>query len=540
MRIRFGPQDGAQRRSSDKDRGYEPVRTLGGNKILGLAIGERSMVACELVRAGRNTQATRLAEFEFPAGVSADNPAALGKALGQFLQEKRFSVRRATIGLPLRWAVVKQKEVPPADPSVVAGLLLLQAETEFALEPQDLVFEYAGQSDPAASRTVLLLAVQRRRVDAVVAMAEAAGLTVDAVTLSTVALAAETARRLDHGGAVLHVAPGFAELAIHHGGQPRVLRHLRSPSGIVAGSSGPTARALDATSALGEMTAAGGASGAMASPDLASRAQDAVVAFTPELRQVLSLVPQNGTAAPTEMVVWDGLGLGDAPRRWADTLHVAVREQSLDSLGITLAPDANADDDATAGGGRFAAAVSLALEGLRGSVSTDLLHSRLVPPKSARVGRRSVWAAVLGVTFAAAIVFALFDLSAARSDVADMKTRLKDLQPQIAEATASIERTTFALRWTSTEPQSLALLRDVTMAFPEGGGVWATSLSLAPDGRVTLSGRATSDEAPLTLLKRLRDSKTFIDVQLGGTQPAGRGSSEVAFTINFRYPGVSQ
>lgn len=508
--------------------------------MLGLAVGERSVLACELVRAGRNTQATRLAEFEFPADVSAADPAALGKALGEFLREKRFSGRRAVIGLPLRWAVVKQKDVPPANPSAVAGMLLLQAETEFALEPQDLVFEYAGQSDPAAARTVLLLAVHRRRVDAVVAMAQAAGLAVDAVTLSTVALASETARRLDHGGAVLHVAPGVAEFAIHHGGQPRVLRHLRSPSATVAASSGPSATALGGPSAIGGIPAAGGASETLAPPDFASRTTDAVVAFTPELRQVLSLVPQNGTAAPTEMVVWDGLGLGDAPRRWADTLHVAVREQSLDALGITVAPDANADGNAAPGGGRFAAAVSLALEGLRGDVATDLLHSRLVPKKPARVGRRSVWAAVLGVTFAAAIVFALFDLSGGRSDVADMKARLKDIQPQIAEATASIERTTFALRWTSTEPQSLALLRDVTMAFPEGGRVWATSLSLAPDGRVTLSGRATGDEAPLALLKRLRDGGKFTDVQLGGTQPAGRGSNEVAFTINFRYPGVSQ
>ena len=104
---------------------------------------------------------------------------------------------------------------------------------------------------------------------------------------------------------------------------------------------------------------------------------------------------------------------------------------------------------------------------------------------------------------------------------------------------AAIERTTFAQRWTTTEPQALALLHDVTLAFPEGGRIWATNLTLLPDGRVSLSGRATNDEAPLALLKRLRDSKKFSDVQLGGTQPAGRGSTETAFTINFRYPGIA-
>ena len=512
------------------------MRALGGNKVLGLALGERGVLACELVRAGRGARATRLAEFEFPAGLSPDNPAELGKALGEFLRDRRFSARRAVVGLPLRWAVVKPKEVPPAAPSAVAGLLLLQAEREFALEPQDLIFEYAGQSDASAARTVLLLAVQRKRVEAVVAVAEAAGLGVEAVTLSAVALASETGRQFSHGGAVLHVAPGIAELTINHEGQPRALRHLRAPAAAGTVTPGGTATAASPVSAGAVPAAAERTSGEL------PRMNDAATALTPELRQVLSLVPQNGSTAPTELAVWDGVGLGDGPRHWGDLLHVTVREQSIESLGVTVAPDA-AGDGAGAGapsaGGRFAPAVALALEGLAGRPETDLLHSRLVARKPARVGRWTVWAVILGVTIAGAIAFALFDLAARRRDVAEMKAHLKKIDPQLKEAVASIERTTFAQRWTGTEPQALALMRDVTVAFPEGGRVWATSLTLLPDGRVTLGGRATSEDAALALLKRLSEGGKFADVQLGGTQPAGRGSEDRAFTINFRYPGIS-
>ena len=515
---------------------------IGGNKVVGLAVGERGVLACELVRAGRGTTVTRLAEFEFPPGASPDAPAELGKALGEFLRGRKFSARRAVVGLPLRWAVVKPKEVPPVAPAAVGGLLLLQAEREFALEPQDLVFEYAGESDPSAARTLLLLAVQRRRVESVVAMAQAAGLSVDAVTLSAVALAAETGRSLEHGGAVLHVAPGVAELAVHHGGQPRVLRHLRSPTPVSTAASAavPMATPVEAPGGGGVGDAASGEPG---------RLNDAGAALTPELRQVLSLVPQNGTVAPTELVVWDGVGLGDAPRRWGDTLNVAVRQQSLDALGVTVSADAGDGTGAAApkGGGRYAAAVALALEGLRaGGTATDLLHSRLVPKKERRVGRRSVWAAVLGVTFVSATTFAMFDLSAQRREVAARKKDLEDRQPQLKEARAAIERTTFAQRWTNTDTKTLDLMRDITLAYPEGGRVWATSLTLLPDGRVTLSGRAGTDAEPLALLKRLRDigneSKPpkFQDVQLGGTQPAGRGTNEVAFTINFRYGAAAQ
>jgi Tfp pilus assembly protein PilN len=501
---------------------------LGGNKVLGLAVGERGVLACELARAGRGQQVTRLAEFEYPAGTSPDGGADVGKALGEFLRSRRFSAKRTVIGLPLRWAVVKPKEVPPVAPSAVPSMLLLQAEREFALEPQDLVFEYAGESDPAAARTLLLLAVHRKRVDAVVAMAEAAGLSVEGVTLSAVALAAETGRQLAHGGAVLHVAPGVAELAIHHGGQPRALRHLRAPAAAGAGPAVPMATPADGAAPL-----AGAEAGAES-----SRLSDAATVLTPELRQVLSLMPQNGSAAPTELVVWDGVGLGDATGRWADLLHVDVRAQSIDSLGVTVAGDAG---DGAAGGGRYAAAVALALEGLRtGGVVTDLLHSRLVPKKQSRVGRWTVWAAVLGVTFVGAIAFAMYDLAAQRREVADAKARLDALQPQVKEAQAAIDRTTFAQRWTGTEPKALALLRDVTQAFPEGGRVWATSLVLQPDGRVTLSGRATSDQAPGDLYARLRASKKFTDVQLGNTGGASQrgGGNETQFTITFRYPGI--
>jgi hypothetical protein len=145
----------------------------------------------------------------------------------------------------------------------------------------------------------------------------------------------------------------------------------------------------------------------------------------------------------------------------------------------------------------------------------------------------------MGVTFAAAIAFAVFDLSSQRREVAEIKQSLKERKPDLENAKASIDRITFAQRWTGTDPRALALLRDVTLAFPEGGRVWATGLVLQPDGRVTLTCRAANDEVPLALLKRLRESRKFADVQLGGTQPAGRGTSEVAFTINFRYPGIS-
>ena len=70
------------------------MKGFGGNKVLGLAVGERGVLACELSRAGRGYRADRMAEFVYPPSVSADDPASLGPALREFLKGQRFGVKR--------------------------------------------------------------------------------------------------------------------------------------------------------------------------------------------------------------------------------------------------------------------------------------------------------------------------------------------------------------------------------------------------------------------------------------------------------------
>src|SRR5437870_6156902 len=199
-------------------------------------------------------------------------------------------------------------------------------------------------------------------------MAEAAGLTVEAVTLSAVALAEATARGNNGEGAVLHVGSGAAELTVQHRGHPRVLRHMRAPVGASTGGAA-TGGAVSTTDAPAD------------APPGTAPPRDPAAALTLELRQVLSLMPQNGTAGSGELVLWDGVGLGDAPRAWADALGVSVREQSLDSLGVTEATNGTSAP-VGGGGGRFAPAAALGLLALEGgAVVPDLLNSRLVERK---------------------------------------------------------------------------------------------------------------------------------------------------------------
>jgi len=89
------------------------LKPLRLNKVIGLSISERSLLAAEVV-AGEKPEVKRLAEFVYPDGISPNQPAELGTALGAFLRENDFTAKSAVVGLPARWLVVKAKEVPPA------------------------------------------------------------------------------------------------------------------------------------------------------------------------------------------------------------------------------------------------------------------------------------------------------------------------------------------------------------------------------------------------------------------------------------------
>src|SRR5579862_9259930 len=94
------------------------------------------------VTGGEKPQVNRLSEMVYPEGVTLAQPVELGTALGKFLKEQNYVSRSAVIGIPVRWIVVKPKEVPPADVKTLAPLLRLQAEAEFSLELKDLVYDF--------------------------------------------------------------------------------------------------------------------------------------------------------------------------------------------------------------------------------------------------------------------------------------------------------------------------------------------------------------------------------------------------------------
>lgn len=480
------------------------MKALRHNKAVGLAIGERSLLAVEMT-AGEPPQARHLVEFIYPPEVSLDQPAELGQALGAFLRENHFSTKAAVIGLPARWLVVKTKEVPPADASTLADLLRLQAEGEFSAELKELTYDYVAGPRENGAASVLLIATQRKYVDGVVALCEAAKLEAVAVTSSAVALGTATGRALAKTSLVLTVSPSGAELTAQSGESLSAIRHLRGPS-----------------------------------PDRP---------FIGELRRALSTAVSNGS--PRELVLWDDSDL-DAEALGKD-LGFNVRSGDLPALGVgTTAAAKNGD------GRKFAAAVALGLAGIgQGRPLVDFLHSRLAPVKRQLIPRWAwaVAAAVILVIGGAAYAYSYLQQQQTSLDA--IQKQLADAKSEITTATAFVSKVSFASAWHGGSPRYLACLRDLTTAIPEDGQTYATSVIIRetakpPTGSSTSNSNVAPKANEIPTLSGLMYGKTsdqqrvqgiidrmnrmpavFKDVKLGGSD-AGRGH-EVSFSISFTY-----
>jgi hypothetical protein len=483
----------------------KPVRQ---KKVLGIAMGERSLLAAEVVAGADRPQVARLAEMVYPDGISLFQPTELAKAVAHFLKDNHFVSRSAVIGIPLKWLVVKSKEVPPTDDATVAQLLRLEAEAEFSTELKDLVYDFAG--DPVAggaSRTVLLTATPKKYIDAIESLCDAARLGLLAITPSAMALGAMTGSSLEREVLVLAVGSGGSELSSQRRSSATAIHSLRS-----AASQAP---------------------------------------FISELRRAVSTVP--AADGPREMVLWDDAGL-DAGRL-GEQLGVNVRAGELSAFGI----DAGAAG-VNGQGAKYAAAVALALSAMgETGPAIDFLHSRLAPPRQHRIPRWAYLAAAAVVLLIILGIYAYSDLANQQQLVNDKNAQIAREQSQVDAARDFVSKESLAEYWHAGDPRYMACLRDLDEVIPEDGQTYATSLDIkaqtpplsslgsqssavptpsADDERilfVALQGHTGNVESVTALADRMnRDPARFKNVKIGPETKVPR-TQEWLFSITYGY-----
>jgi len=484
-------------------------------KVLGIAIGERSLLAAEIIAADDRPQVKRLAELIYPEGITFSQPAELGKLLAHFLKDNQFVSRSAVIGIPLKWIVVKPKDVPPADDATIAQLLRLEAEAEFSTELKDLVYDFTGGAEGQAlrraategGRSVLLTATPKKYIDSIEAMCEPARLQALAITPSAMVLGSITGASLKRNVLVLSLNAGGGELSSQRQATATAVRSLRA---------------------------------AIPEPP-----------FVSELRRAVSTMIIPGSER--ELILWDGAGIDAASL--GQQLGLTISTGELPSLGVDTA-----QAGANGQGAKYAAAVALALSAMDDAgPGIDFLHSRLAPPREHRIPRWAYITMAAVVLLIGICIYAYTDLEHRQKTVDDLQFQINRQQKQVDAASDFVSKVTLAQYWHGGDARYLACMRDLDNVIPEDGQTYATSLDIkaqtpplgqgngapapgtpvtADEARilsVTLQGHTANLESVTALVDLMRRNTTaFTDIKIGPGTKVPR-TQEWLFSITFNY-----
>jgi hypothetical protein len=466
---------------------------------LGLAISERAVTCAEVAVRGAGGTARQTATFTMPAELSLDaQPESVGTVLGVFLREHNFTAKRCVVGVPARWLIAVEKEVPPSDPTAARAMLRLQAERLAVAESGEVVFDFAGKPDSSVASKVLLVGMLRNRLERIEKIAAAAGLELEAVTSSGLTLASCATGKGD-GAGLLVLQRGGGEIVWRHKDAPRMLRHV----------------AISAVNGHGSVNMA---------------------PLTAELRRAITFAQSNGSGR--DLLLLDGVGLEPAQvDELSERLGVRLTSgRNSDVCGIASQTSTTAPGEHREPPARFAPAMSLALAGARPELRPlDFKHSRLAPEKVSRFGDRTLWAVVGGVVALLAII-SLYVVSYQRQKQLDeMNTWLADNKAQIKTAQTNVDRLKYARGFFETRPPVLDCLRELSLAFGENDRAWVSTFVLPQNGKGTITGRAADDGTILAVVDRLKKNPKFIDVKGPNTQQADARTREVTFTVTFTF-----
>jgi hypothetical protein len=469
-------------------------------RLLGIAVGERALQVAEVTSVAGSAPAARRAEFVYPDGISLDHPQPLGEALAHFLQWHGFSARRAVLGAPAKWLVTRPHLMPPTDAATAASALWIKATEEVSPELGEMVFDFAGESSPSTSTYMLLVGLQRARLEKLIVLAKAAGLKLSAITPSGAAIAAASAQFVDRS-LILWLGDGNAELMTQEDHQIRSIRHI-----------GPGAAAGPLIAELRRSAAAamvGGGNGELPESPHASR-----------------------NHWRRGLVLWDDVGIDQS-----------FRDALRDGVDLPLVPadsqwvDVNGSIQNDRQKGLSALALTLSERGGR-RLAVDFLHPRLLPPRVSRFSGRISWPYAATAAGVLAAVAGYADILHLQSQATAAADEMAVIRPDFDRATKFVDNMKFADSFMGRSPRSLACLRDLAAAVD--AQTYFTSFRCHDDMKGEITGRSSNEQSVLSLIEKLNagaNKARFIELNPRLDPPHGlRGAaSEITFTVSFTY-----
>ena len=406
-------------------------------------------------------------------------PENAGLQLAAQLEVLAIRERRAVVCVPASWALTTTAEMPEVSAEDLRDYLELRAEREFPIPVADLRLASCAYRLPDGKQRATLAAIPAKRMAAVERMLTAAGCKAVSISLGL----DECVPTAGQPTALHFVANGnHVDVVIAAGGGIAAVRSLPAPVGTDAAAFDAVGFSREVRITLGQLPG--------------------------EMRQELHEASFRGTPAT------------------AETLCLEVR-QHLRRLGI--------DSRLRTGVAHPQAHLAAGIASARRYLRNEPVAFEFVPPRVDRWqtwqrrfdGRRRRWllAGLAGLVVLTVLTYIIRGriesrLEAEWGGMRDRVTELEKLQQGIRQFRP----------WFEPVPRDLQVIENLAAAFPETGEVWAKSIQLGENNKVSCSGFARNQAAWLGFLDRLRKRKDVSGLQVQQV----RGDNPIQFSINYK------
>ncbi len=463
-------------------------------KTLVLLFNESSVtLALSGMRRGRH-QIKRAGTWPLsdPGLVHADS---LGRELRRFLRTRHLWAKSALVGVPAKWVVGKSITIPPTSSDNLMSLLEIQAEQAFSMNYHDLAFDYSGQISSTQTNTVLLVAMQRQRLERIKTLIKSAGLQCSSIMPGAAAIGA-LSRGSSQSYCGVFAQNNHCEYCLCKKGSVQEIKHVPLAPG-----------------------------------------QNTPDSLSTEIQRLLMLSAADRSATdPLQVVLWsDAAESEQTIEQLTDRLGPEV--QVIEGRAALLASQQVYLNDASA---QYDSAMNLVLAQAQTDLPMiDFLNTHIGIKKEKSIGKFIGWGLFIGLVMIAGLSSLYWGYRQDTQAIAGYEQLLLENETSIVRARAIKLKVSQASGWYAGRPRYLNCVQAITQAFPERGDIWVKTLSLDENGRGAITGDAVNNVSVLTVCDALEQSDRFKDVQRH-VNDIGGNSGGVTFTVRFQYLGTGK
>lgn len=424
--------------------------------------------------------------FQAPLALNplTDDPQLVAQEWRDRLQPLGRLPRNVVVGAPLNRLMISAAAVPELPPGDLDSFLWLQAEREFLLSPEEIAMGVAVSSAEAGAHSALLAALPIRQYTNLTRSLRLAGLKqVRVIPIPAGAMAVDSATQVR-----LLVGRRGCDLLATAAGELLLLRRL------------------------GSMPADANASG----PDLAALDSELRISLRQLPRRLLQELTTLEVVGEPEQLPPVVAAVQRALAGSQDHRHVQITPVAREALSFCCEQVAH-----MIAAGREPGPDIKPTAGPRRWHSFDGWRRRDV-----RTGAGT--AAAMLLLGLGMVIYQDHQLTALRRE-------WQALSPRVTAIREIIDLAKTRQAWFSDQPESLGLLRVITLAFPTRPTVWATRIEITGQRQAMVTGNATSRDAWLQTLEALRKTAGVADVRVAQARESADGKSQLSFSFSFSY-----